>query len=1088
MILFAFLRGLLFLSLLSIHSVAFATYTKVSNSGKALPDSATLGTGQNDWACTYDSNTKLIWEVKTTDGGLRDQKWTYTWYDTNSPDGNKGTASGIISCKTIGRCDTEKFTQDVNTQGLCGSKDWQLPDNEQLKSLVYCSNGIYNQSVGGQVGYICPENGTDQKPTIDSGYFPNTTLPNVFWSSSSYAGNSTYAWYVDFIYGGFVSAGYKYSDGQVRLVRIGQSFDPLSAATNAAPTASFTATPTSGNAALTVNLDASASNDSDGNVVLYAWSSSDGQSASGKLASFEFSSAGTPVITLTVTDDKGGKGTAQKTISVSAKPVANKAPLASFSATPQSGSAPLTVNLDASASTDSDGNVALYAWSSSDGQSASGKLASFEFSSAGTPVITLTVTDDKGATHSTQKTISVSVKLVANKAPLASFSATPQSGSAPLTVNLDASASTDSDGNVALYAWSSSDGQSASGKLASFEFSSAGTPVITLTVTDDKGGKGTAQKTIEVKPKPAANQAPVALFGAKLSAAAVPLTVILDASAANDPDGNISSYAWSFSDGRTASGKVVSFDFSKAGPASATLTVTDNQGATASLTLGGDLPAPAAPAPIPIPTPAPTPAPAAGNGEGYIEGHIEDGCSHKALSFADVQVGQRTQQTDKDGNYKLKLPFGDYTVKISSKGYLEDKHSTRIVRDLKPNAIEDFKLLPPGGKALCAKLGQAYSYKAVIVAGSGPYLGGGVANPVWDSTQALTAQAYLALRQQGFAADRIRYLSAAPAAQDVDKDGVEDMSGEATLDNVQAALAWAGEGEMQDVVLYLIGHGYTEQGKGYFLLNRNKTLSSSELKPALDAVQGKISGTLSVIIDACYSGSFIKPLAADKRFVITSTTDDRKAVLSNMGIDSFSNHFWKKVGLDGGQVGAGFAEARQAMSRVTVDEIRKLRQDAQVDADGSGDFNEVDADIIGKKCYGSCKYPDDLAVAPVITGMGPDTDLGGQRNRHLSVQADKVVTKAWVNIQRPDYHYSGNRTALTSFLRVDLSCQGDTCGGDYANFNLNGEYNATFYVQSGEDLATPRTLSLQQSGFNATLNSRKKDALGGCPRMQYYEI
>ena len=906
MILFAFLRGLLFLSLLSIHSVAFATYTKVSNSGKALPDSATLGTGQNDWACTYDSNTKLIWEVKTTDGGLRDQKWTYTWYDTNSPDGNKGTASGIISCKTIGRCDTEKFTQDVNTQGLCGSKDWQLPDNEQLKSLVYCSNGIYNQSVGGQVGYICPENGTDQKPTIDSGYFPNTTLPNVFWSSSSYAGNSTYAWYVDFIYGGFVSAGYKYSDGQVRLVRIGQSFDPLSAATNAAPTASFTATPTSGNAALTVNLDASASNDSDGNVVLYAWSSSDGQSASGK--------------------------------------------------------------------------------------------------------------------------------------------------------------------------------------LASFEFSSAGTPVITLTVTDDKGGKGTAQKTIEVKPKPAANQAPVALFGAKLSAAAVPLTVILDASAANDPDGNISSYAWSFSDGRTASGKVVSFDFSKAGPASATLTVTDNQGATASLTLGGDLPAPAAPAPIPIPTPAPTPAPAAGNGEGYIEGHIEDGCSHKALSFADVQVGQRTQQTDKDGNYKLKLPFGDYTVKISSKGYLEDKHSTRIVRDLKPNAIEDFKLLPPGGKALCAKLGQAYSYKAVIVAGSGPYLGGGVANPVWDSTQALTAQAYLALRQQGFAADRIRYLSAAPAAQDVDKDGVEDMSGEATLDNVQAALAWAGEGEMQDVVLYLIGHGYTEQGKGYFLLNRNKTLSSSELKPALDAVQGKISGTLSVIIDACYSGSFIKPLAADKRFVITSTTDDRKAVLSNMGIDSFSNHFWKKVGLDGGQVGAGFAEARQAMSRVTVDEIRKLRQDAQVDADGSGDFNEVDADIIGKKCYGSCKYPDDLAVAPVITGMGPDTDLGGQRNRHLSVQADKVVTKAWVNIQRPDYHYSGNRTALTSFLRVDLSCQGDTCGGDYANFNLNGEYNATFYVQSGEDLATPRTLSLQQSGFNATLNSRKKDALGGCPRMQYYEI
>ncbi|MCX7088971.1 MAG: DUF1566 domain-containing protein [Methylococcales bacterium] len=169
---------------------------------------------------------QLMWEVKTTDGGLRDQEWRYTWYDTNSPDGNKGFSSGYHTCKTSKRCDTEKFTQDVNTQGLCGSKDWRLPDIEQLNSLVYCSNGKYNPLASDQTGYICSDYG--KEPTINSGYFPNTPFPSGFcWSSSSYANDSYGAWSVNF------SRGYDYVDfkdgiGQVRLVRIGQWFGVLS--------------------------------------------------------------------------------------------------------------------------------------------------------------------------------------------------------------------------------------------------------------------------------------------------------------------------------------------------------------------------------------------------------------------------------------------------------------------------------------------------------------------------------------------------------------------------------------------------------------------------------------------------------------------------------------------------------------------------------------------------------------------------------------------------------------------------------------------------------------------------------------------
>ena len=89
-------------------------YTKVCNSGElagqgTCPADPALGAGPDEWACTKDNVTGLIWEVKTT-SGLRNQNHTYTWFNTNSPDGNPGTSSGAnASCETPGRCDTEKY-------------------------------------------------------------------------------------------------------------------------------------------------------------------------------------------------------------------------------------------------------------------------------------------------------------------------------------------------------------------------------------------------------------------------------------------------------------------------------------------------------------------------------------------------------------------------------------------------------------------------------------------------------------------------------------------------------------------------------------------------------------------------------------------------------------------------------------------------------------------------------------------------------------------------------------------------------------------------------------------------------------------
>ncbi|TAG80824.1 MAG: DUF1566 domain-containing protein [Betaproteobacteria bacterium] len=109
-------------------------FTKISNAGNALPASATLGAGANDWACTRDNVTGLLWEVKTSNPstpGLRDVANTYTWYNPNaaSNGGDAGSTGNTTSCNgTLAACNTQDYIAAVNAANLCGRSDWRLPD------------------------------------------------------------------------------------------------------------------------------------------------------------------------------------------------------------------------------------------------------------------------------------------------------------------------------------------------------------------------------------------------------------------------------------------------------------------------------------------------------------------------------------------------------------------------------------------------------------------------------------------------------------------------------------------------------------------------------------------------------------------------------------------------------------------------------------------------------------------------------------------------------------------------------------------------------------------------------------------------
>ncbi len=172
-------------------------FTALNGSGQPTTPSS----GTTPHPCVRDNVTSLIWEVKTADGGLRDKKWTYTWYDSvHNYGGDPGSASGsFASCKTNGRCDTEKYVADVNAAALCGFTDWRMPTVNELEGIVHFGRTY---------------------PAIDSTYFPNTPSLN-FWSGSPTSYHYNYAFKVSFNNGEVVVYA-RWFAYPVRLVHSGQ--------------------------------------------------------------------------------------------------------------------------------------------------------------------------------------------------------------------------------------------------------------------------------------------------------------------------------------------------------------------------------------------------------------------------------------------------------------------------------------------------------------------------------------------------------------------------------------------------------------------------------------------------------------------------------------------------------------------------------------------------------------------------------------------------------------------------------------------------------------------------------------------------
>ncbi|MCO8265828.1 PKD domain-containing protein [Haloferax sp. AB510] len=258
-------------------------------------------------------------------------------------------------------------------------------------------------------------------------------------------------------------------------------------------------------------LRASGSDDN-GDSLSYSWTQTGGPGTaegSGSSVTFEAPEidSSSRQLTFEVTADDG-RATASDTVTVTVQNT-NEQPTADLAATPTEIDEGQSVTLDASGSSDPDGTSLSYAWEvvsapTSGAPTPSGASGDVTLTTPGEYTYEVTVTDRSGDGKSDTATVTVTVGDV-NRAPTASVTASPDEVRAGSGVTLDATDSSDPEGEQLAYDWEvvsapTSDAPAPSGASGSVTLTTPGEYTYEVTVTD-RGGDGksdTATVTVSV--------------------------------------------------------------------------------------------------------------------------------------------------------------------------------------------------------------------------------------------------------------------------------------------------------------------------------------------------------------------------------------------------------------------------------------------------------------------------------------------------------------------------------------------------------------------------------------------------------------
>jgi PKD repeat protein len=496
--------------------------------------------------------------------------------------------------------------QSTDSDGIIKSRSWSFGDNTATgtttpQSHTFGASGTYRVTLtvtddGGATGTLFRDVTVGALPTTSFGLTvttkPDATQSYAVMDWAGVTGDSVEVFRNSVPSGPLLKVTRTENDGHMGLTR-SKTYEPIrytfqlcskgqapsqagavcsnnvshtfpSPTANVSPKAAFTSSCTNASCTFT-----DASTDSDGSIASRSWSFGDNTAAgTGTQPSHTYGTGGTYHVTLSVTDDDGSSSNLTKDVTVTA---GNASPSAAFTSD--------CTNLNCTftdKSTDADGTISSLSWNFGDNTTAGTVTPqSHTYASGNTYHVTLTVTDDDGATNALTKDVTVTP---ANVSPTAAFST-----SCSNLVCTFTDESIDQDGTIASRSWDFGD-QTPLGNSTpqSHTFTAGDTYQVTLTVTDNRSGTSALTKSVIVK----ANALPTASFSADCPQTGLTCT-FTDGS--TDPDGNntLATWKWEFGDNQTTtstSSSNPSHDYSTADVYSVKLTVTDDQSGTNSST------------------------------------------------------------------------------------------------------------------------------------------------------------------------------------------------------------------------------------------------------------------------------------------------------------------------------------------------------------------------------------------------------------------------------------------------------------------------------------------------------------------------
>lgn len=320
------------------------------------------------------------------------------------------------------------------------------------------------------------------------------------------------------------------------------------------PVADFSSNVTSGTTPLTVQFSDLSTN----SPTTWSWNFGDTGTASTKNPSHTYSNSGTYTVSLTATNIYGNNTKTKTSYITVSTPVS--IPVASYSATPTSGTVPLTVTF-----TDESTNTPTsWLWYFGDGATSTSQNPTHIYTIASNLSPVLLATNSAGTNGFGRTNYIVASDPIPT--PTADFTGIPVSGTIPFDVSFTSSSS----GALLTYGWSFGDGGTSTAQNPTHSYTVAGTYTVSLTVVNG-GGSNTKTRTAYIVALP---PAPVASFTGIPLTGNAPLTVNFTDASTNTP----TSWSWNFGDSGTSTSRNPSHVYSVDGTYTVAMTATNGGG------------------------------------------------------------------------------------------------------------------------------------------------------------------------------------------------------------------------------------------------------------------------------------------------------------------------------------------------------------------------------------------------------------------------------------------------------------------------------------------------------------------------------